>query len=143
MCIRDRFNCINLKMFVYGGNFTQLQICGPSHKNPAPCRKSEFEFTAVLRRSKDTLFGEIREKKSYHLRGYTGQGFSGKLAECHHNARKNPRFGNFVKSDILRCLVKFRASKCILRVVMGVEGGKNLRKVEFLAFLGICKHERQ
>jgi len=35
---------------------------------------------------------------------------------------------------------KFRASKCILRVVTRVEENKNLRKVEFLAFFGICKH---
>ena len=36
--------------------------------------------------------------------------------------------------------MKFRASKCILRVVTGVEGGKNLREVEFLALnLQACK----
>jgi len=94
-----------------------------------------------LRRSKDTLIGEIREKEKFVLfTGLQRPKLQREIEEWHHNASKNPRFGNFVKSDILRCLVKFQASKCILRVVTRVEGGKNLRKVEFLAFASM---ERQ
>ena len=102
------------------------------------------EFTAVLRRSKDTLFGEICEKRKFVLFTWLQRPrLQREIAEWHHHACKNPRFRNFVKSDILRCLVKFRVSKCISRVVTGVEGGKNLRKVEFLAFfLAFASMER-
>jgi len=81
---------------------------------------SWLQFCGGLR----TLFsGEFVKKKIRVVYMVTEPKLQREIAEWHHKECKNPRFGNFVKSDILRCLVKFRASKCILRVVTRVERG--------------------